>query len=676
MPLPAELQAVADELAALYAETQAALAAELAQVVGDPNRRSQVARLRELIRTTRTMRTELEAGTRDWLQTSLAQVHAAGAEKAAADAGSAFAWTTPHVEAVQALASTTWTDVAANLRGMETETRRALRGLTRDAAREVLLEGKSSAQVAGGIERWMGENGLGTVTYGNGARHLAADYADTVARTTTANAYNEGTFTQLEADDIGWAECSDGPACGLRSHNDAEKANGKVYPLAVARQYPIAHPRCVMPDTPVLPHGAWVEAVRARYSGPKYTITASTSAGAYQMSVGPHHPVLTGVGWKAAHLVAEGDQLVYDCGLEHAGDVRGEPDLDEMPRAEDVFQSLWAVGARSSVPAASDDLHGDGMFCTGEVDVVVTAGGLLGVGDAALVEHGGELDLMGSDGRLAFVSKDSGADSFLDSVAALSGRCVGCGRDAFDFSGARREVHSLPAVGLGFGHGAREVVVSEETTDGGTLDAHDLGDFVTCPSLIHVQGSNGIEVESRYAGDRAVAGVRSVGRCSSELGSAGFTEMAGGECSSCVLGAPMGAVAPRPLDREGGGAELARAHCPGHRFLSAVVVRIEVSHHDGWVYDFTTTGGTFLASRIIVKNCARSWSGRPDVTNATQAEAGRLFTPQEQARQAAEETARDAASPRTLTGRARVSRTARTTRTARTPRAASKPPAT
>ena len=244
MPLSPELQAVADELATLYQEAQDDLRAKLAAILDDPNEARQRARLRELARSIEATRTSLVDGTRTWLEGQVPALHAAGATVGAEAAGTVFAWSAPHVEAVQALAAQVWGEVAPNLLDLSASTRQAIRDLTRASARDVLLEGQSAAGASATLERWMVDQGIGTVTYANGAKHLAADYADTLSRTVTANAYNEGTFTQAAVDGFGWMEVFDGPDCGWASHDDPDKANGTVRTLDECRTHSLSHPRC------------------------------------------------------------------------------------------------------------------------------------------------------------------------------------------------------------------------------------------------------------------------------------------------------------------------------------------------------------------------------------------------------------------------------------------------
>lgn len=243
MPQPQAVTDAAEELIALYREAQTTLMDELGRALGEPSRWRQVRRLRELIGTNAEIVATLEAGTRGWLVGSLAEIHALGAAAALAE-GATFAWSMPHIDAVQALATKAWEEIAPNLRHIDAAGRGALRTMARDAARGTLLEGRTAAQSGRLLERWAADRGFAEVTYRNGARHLIGDYADTVARTVAAEAYNNGTFTQLGADGVEWVEVFDGPDCGWTSHDDADKANGTVRRIDDAMSHSLSHPRC------------------------------------------------------------------------------------------------------------------------------------------------------------------------------------------------------------------------------------------------------------------------------------------------------------------------------------------------------------------------------------------------------------------------------------------------
>lgn len=258
MPQPADVTAAAERLIDIYRASRASLTAQLAEALQDPSRWRQVARLRAMLATLGDIERHLLASTSTWLSTTLPEVHALGAAHALGER--AFTWTQPHITAVTELATSTWADVAPRLQQMTHQTRRAIRELTADAARQTLVEGRTAAQSSRTLEVWMRQHGIHTVTYHGGAVHDVSDYADTVARTTSATAYNDGELTQVASDGIGWVEVFDGPDCGWVSHDDIDKANGTIRSLADAQAHPLSHPRC------------------ARSFGPRPDITSAAEA--------------------------------------------------------------------------------------------------------------------------------------------------------------------------------------------------------------------------------------------------------------------------------------------------------------------------------------------------------------------------------------------------------------
>ena len=258
MPQPAEITAAAERLIDVYRASRAALTAQLAEALQDPSRWRQVARLRALLGTLGDIERHLLNSTSTWLTQTLPEIHRAGALHALA--GRPFTWTLPHVDAVTHLAQSTWADVAPRLQQMTHQTRRAIRDLTADAARQTLLEGRTAAQSGRDLETWMRQRHIHTVTYHGGAVHDISDYADTVARTTSANSYNQGELTQIGSDGIEWVEVFDGADCGWVSHDDTDLANGTIRTLADAGAHPLSHPRC------------------ARSFGPRPDITSAAEA--------------------------------------------------------------------------------------------------------------------------------------------------------------------------------------------------------------------------------------------------------------------------------------------------------------------------------------------------------------------------------------------------------------
>lgn len=265
MPQPAANDAIAGRLIDLYTEAHASLIDQLDAALTAGNRRTQVARLRELIRANEAITDALLTSTSDWLASSVPELHAAGAGAASDLIGSTFAWTAPHVDAVNQLAGRVWTDIAANLLDVRADTRKALQDMVADATRASLLESRTATQAARTLAQHAAADGLWSVEYANGARHTIADYADSVIRTTTAEAYNQGSIEQCRTDEITHVEYVDGPGCHVGpGHDKGPLANGLV--VALEDVVTISHPRCRRALLPVV--DAAVIPASARTVGP------------------------------------------------------------------------------------------------------------------------------------------------------------------------------------------------------------------------------------------------------------------------------------------------------------------------------------------------------------------------------------------------------------------------
>lgn len=246
MPQPPEVEAAAARLTRLYEDAEIRLARQLRDAIsaGEGRRAS---RLRALSREIERELDRLEAASRLWITTDLLTVFVAGAEAAAVEEAT---FTQLHREAAQQLADRSWTDVLRRTRYVRRDTKEVLRRLARSAAERTVLEGVPAQASGARLAEAARESGFLTVRYRDGARHSISDWADTNARTTTATAFNEGTFTQAEVDGTFWMECFDGPGCGLERHGVPPYANGLVLSLEEAKANPIAHPRCARSWSP------------------------------------------------------------------------------------------------------------------------------------------------------------------------------------------------------------------------------------------------------------------------------------------------------------------------------------------------------------------------------------------------------------------------------------------
>jgi len=242
------------------------------------------------------------------------------------------------------------------------------------------------------------------------SRAFSDTRAEMIARTETNRANNEGAIAGYRAsglvqfkqwltaeDDLVSEECQ---ANGEAGDGDGIIPIDDDYPSG--DDAPPVHPNAVLGGTLFAPYGELQEMVGADYHGPAVLIrTAQDKA----LAIGPNHPVLTARGMVKASNLREGDDLVYDARMDDA--LGAESDLDQMPLVEDAFQTLLTACSLSRVAAAAHDLHGDRIFCKGEIQVVKPARRLLRVLDPCGIEQMREFAFVGADMQAVAPAGDS-----------------------------------------------------------------------------------------------------------------------------------------------------------------------------------------------------------------------------------------------------------------------------
>lgn len=196
---------------------------------------------------------------------------------------------------------------------------------------------------------------------------------------------------------------------------------------------PPAHPNAVFFGSMFIPYGELDEMVRASYRGPCVRI----SAGSKVTTIGPNHPMLTRRGMVAARDLHEGDELVYDRRVDEARANRvREANLEQVVLVEDAFQACLSSGAHTFVASTGHDLHGDRVFCEGEVEVVVPEHGLLFVLDPCGIEERREGFLVEPDVESEPLPGDGPSDlpfDRVDSTASSGMGGFGAGNAHFEF---------------------------------------------------------------------------------------------------------------------------------------------------------------------------------------------------------------------------------------------------
>jgi len=211
---------------------------------------ARVIRLRELQTTLLAMINDADAIAANRVVATMQTAYETGAWAAAIGAGATAGFSGIDVDAVTHLATDTMSNLLQATKGMREDVKQVIRELTRDQVRTKLYVGQTAIQAGQDLAKTMADRGITAVVYSNGAHVSLAQYAEMVIRTKTAEAYQEGGLNQGEQLGIDWWEVMDGPGCGWTSHDDPQKADGMIVPLASARAHPLSHPNCRRSTTP------------------------------------------------------------------------------------------------------------------------------------------------------------------------------------------------------------------------------------------------------------------------------------------------------------------------------------------------------------------------------------------------------------------------------------------
>jgi hypothetical protein len=245
MPQPRQVTATAEELIRVYIDAWQTIVAEQERILSDPRRGVRRRRLNELRVAVERELDRLDVPTRGWLRTRLPQVYAAGAESTLTVlGGEAITWTGLHTSAVQRLATDTFTDLLRATEFVREDTKRFIREAAKAASERALTTGRTAQGAARTLSGAMRDRGIAAVIYRDGSRHGLAEYAETVLRTKTAVAYNEGTVNTAVERGMTTFEIFDGVGCGLTGHRSGPSANGMIVDAETAAAWPLSHPRC------------------------------------------------------------------------------------------------------------------------------------------------------------------------------------------------------------------------------------------------------------------------------------------------------------------------------------------------------------------------------------------------------------------------------------------------
>lgn len=144
-------------------------------------------------------------------------------------------------------------------------------------------------------------------------------------------------------------------------------------------------PNCVLPGN--LVRGMFSGGLKARYTGKAVKITVASGR---SLEVTPNHPVLTEYGFIRAGHLNRGDKLLRYSGKIELPIVVPNDEYQKPTSIENVYDTLTQSNARFCGKATGLNLHGDGKFIKGNVDIVSVVGQLLLDGNTMLDERGYE----------------------------------------------------------------------------------------------------------------------------------------------------------------------------------------------------------------------------------------------------------------------------------------------
>lgn len=143
--------------------------------------------------------------------------------------------------------------------------------------------------------------------------------------------------------------------------------SGKVYGIEQASGMIPKHPQCVLPGNLVMPGGKILAGFRARYDGP---IIRIKTAGGAEITVTPHHNLMTPSGFRFASALHKGDDLIDCRSLERI--ISGHPDDDGQPTPiEQIFTAMVKPCGMTPMvmPISTEQFHGDAVFFNSDIDV-------------------------------------------------------------------------------------------------------------------------------------------------------------------------------------------------------------------------------------------------------------------------------------------------------------------
>jgi hypothetical protein len=232
---PPDIEALADQLRAVYRTAWSQVQVELAAIEGDPARFAQAARLAEVQGRIELYMAQADQQAANWVNASFPGIYAAGAQAAG--------FTQAMRDAVVVMGQGLYDDLLRATDGVRASTKAFIRDVVGQETSRAVLRGETPAGAALRARRRL-QPTVSAVIYKDGSQVGLDTYTDMALRTTTALAYNQGLLDGAFGQGFEWFEVIDGPFCGWSDHDDPDRATGTVRSREECEHYPIAHPNC------------------------------------------------------------------------------------------------------------------------------------------------------------------------------------------------------------------------------------------------------------------------------------------------------------------------------------------------------------------------------------------------------------------------------------------------
>ena len=260
-----------------------------------------------------------------------------------------------------------------------------------------------------------------------------------------------------------WLTLKDEKVCSLCSTNMADGWIPIDQPHSSGHERSKAHPGCFVPETLcTVPNP--LAGMTIPYDGPVIEILDDRGE---RTTITPNHMFLTPNGFSSANLLRKGDNIL--CCTDLIREVSINPNNNRDPtRIDDIIKSFSKnSGVLSrSVPPTPEDLHGDGRFSNGNIDII-SSNCFLGDAFESMINERIQTDLLNSSVPPSSLDSKCNLTSILFSLALATDGGMSGIRQSSPFFRSRLghpQIHGITSTPWGNSH-LDQAIYDEMTRD-------------------------------------------------------------------------------------------------------------------------------------------------------------------------------------------------------------------